>query len=111
MAAQTFRTGIPKAIRQNIQQFFIWKTKDLTQLEAIYEEVANLATKEEFLEMYHRATSGPYGFLTVDNNPKHHLLQFRKNFDVVLLRHNTEETDEEEDETDDKDSDSGSTHR
>jgi len=97
MAAQTFKTGIPKAIRQNIQQFFIWPTKDLTQLEAIYDEVANLATKEEFLEMYRRATTGSHSFLTVDNNPKHHLLQFRKNFDTVLLRHNTEETDDDDD--------------
>ena len=52
MAAQTFRSGIPLALRQNIQQYFIWPTKDETQLDAIYREVANLIDHETFIKLY-----------------------------------------------------------
>jgi len=96
MAAQTYKTGVPKAIRQNIQQFFIFPTKDTTQLESIYEEVANLVPKEQFLELYEKATHQPHSFLTVDNNPRHPLLAFRKNFDSILVPGEDEEEKEDE---------------
>ena len=85
LAAQTFRSGIPLALRQNIQQYFIWPTKDETQLEAIYHEVANLIDHDTFLKLYKRATQDPHDFLTIDNNPPKPVLQFRRNFDTFLL--------------------------
>ena len=84
LAAQTFRSGIPLALRQNIQQYFIWPTKDETQLEAIYHEVANLIDHETFLKLYKKATQNTHDFITIDNNPPHPLLQFRRNFDTFL---------------------------
>jgi len=89
MAAQTFKTGIPKPLRQNIQQYFIWPTKDLTQLESIYDEIANLVDPQQFVEMYERATLQKHTFLTIDNNSKHPHLQFRKNFDTLLIHHDS----------------------
>ena len=56
LAAQTFRSGIPLALRQNIQQYFIWPTKDETQLEAIYHEVVNLIDHETFIKLYKKAS-------------------------------------------------------
>ena len=85
LAAQTFRSGIPLALRQNIQQYFICPTKDETQLEAIYHEVANLIDHDTFLKLYKKATQGPHDFLTIDNNPPKPVLQFRRNFDTFLL--------------------------
>jgi len=85
LAAQTFRSGIPLALRQNIQQYFIWPTKDETQLEAIYHEVANLIDHDTFLKLYKKATQDPHDFLTIDNNPPKPVLQFRRNFDTFLL--------------------------
>ena len=85
LAAQTFRSGIPLALRQNIQQYFIWPTKDETQLEAIYHEVANLIDHDTFLKLYKQATKDPHDFLTIDNNPPKPVLQFRRNFDTFLL--------------------------
>ena len=32
MLVQTFTTGIPKCLRQNVQQYFLWPTHDMTQL-------------------------------------------------------------------------------
>jgi len=84
LAAQTFRSGIPLALRQNIQQYFIWPTKDETQLEAIYHEVANLIDHDTFIKLYKKATQGAHDFLTIDNNPPSPVLQFRRNFDTFL---------------------------
>jgi len=87
MAAQTFRTGIPLALRQNIQQYFIWPTHDSGQLDAIYQEVANLIDEDTFMKIYHEATKDPHSFLTIDtsNIPEK---QFRKNFDIALIPDN-----------------------
>ena len=71
--------------RKNIQQYFIWPTKDETQLEAIYHEVANLIDHDTFLKLYKQATKDPHDFLTIDNNPPKPVLQFRRNFDTFLL--------------------------
>jgi len=84
MAAQTFRSGIPLPLRQNIQQYFIWPTHDSGQLDAIYQEVANLVDEDTFMKIYHEATKDPHSFLTIDtsNVPEK---QFRKNFDISII--------------------------
>ena len=84
MAVQTFLTGLPKAIRQNVCQFFIWPTKDETQLESIYHEIANLVDKETFISIYEEATKLPHSFLTIDVNVSDPSRQFRRNFDTFL---------------------------
>jgi hypothetical protein len=85
LACQTFKSGIPLALRQNMQQYFIWPTKDKSQLDSIYHEVANLIDEESFIELYEKATKLPHAFLTIDNNPSHPSLQFRRNFDTFLI--------------------------
>jgi hypothetical protein len=85
MLVQTFKTGIPKCLRQNIQQFFLWPTHDMSQLESMYDEFANLCTKDDFMEMYKRACSKAHDFMTVDMNASEPLLRFRKCFDTILL--------------------------
>jgi len=84
LAAQTFKSGIPLALRQNVQQYFIWTTRDQTQLDSIYHEVANLIDEDQFMTLYKKATNDPHSFLTIDNNPPHRSLQFRRNFDTFL---------------------------
>lgn len=88
MLVQNYKGGIPKCLRQNIQQYFIWPTHDLSQLLAMYEEFANLCPKEEFLEMYRRATSNKHDFMTIDINASEPLMRFRKCFDRILLPQN-----------------------
>ena len=96
MAAQTFLTGLPKALRQNVTQLFIWPTKDETQLMAIYHEVANLVDKENFMvSCIKKQHEHLIAFLTIDNNPPHPSLQFRKNFNTFLIpsKHNLTENE------------------
>lgn len=83
MAVQNFNTGVPKILRQNIKQFFLWKTHDSTQLKSIYEQVAQGCNEEEFYTAFEEATSEKHGFLTVDLNSNTDSV-FRKNFDEEL---------------------------
>lgn len=85
MLVQTFKTGIPKCLRQNIQQFFLWPTHDMSQLQSMYEEFANLCTYEDFEDMYHRCTAQRHDFMSIDLNAKDDLMRFRKCFDEMVL--------------------------
>ena len=94
MLVQNFKTGVPKCLRQNIQQFFLWPTHDMTQLDSMYEEFANLCTREEFVDMFKRATAERHCFMSIDLNASEPLLRFRKNFDTLLLPQNQLTEDE-----------------
>lgn len=84
MLVQTFKTGLPKVIRQNVQLYCLWATQDMTELDGIYSEVANLVDKPTFLRLYHAATDIPHSFLTIDLANKNRALQFRREFDTYL---------------------------
>lgn len=91
ICVQTYRSGILRALRSNIRVFFIFETKDQTQLEDIYKEIAECVKKEEFLALYHQAIDGrDHAFLTIDKEPitdtpaMKKLLRFRRNFDTYL---------------------------
>jgi hypothetical protein len=85
MLVQTFTTGIPKCLRQNVQQYFIWPTHDMTQLEAMYHEFANICSYEQFLTVFREATKEKHSFLTIDLNPSDDTQRFRQNFDTALV--------------------------
>jgi hypothetical protein len=93
MLVQNFKTGVPKPIRQNLQQFFIWRTADRSQLEAMWEEFANLIDLDSFVRLYHLAVDDDrHNFMTVDMNPNSpEIGNFRRNFDVALRVANQEE--------------------
>jgi hypothetical protein len=85
MLVQTFTSGIPKCLRQNVQQYFIWPTHDMSQLEAMYHEFANLCTFDQFLAVFREATKEKHSFLTIDLNPSDESQRFRQNFDTALV--------------------------
>lgn len=89
MLVQTFKTGIPKCLRQNIQQFFLWPTHDMSQLDAMYDEFANLCTYEDFISMFQKCTKERHNFMSIDLNASDPLLQFRKCFDEMILPKST----------------------
>ena len=57
-------TGLPRVIRLNATHFLIYKTGNKRQLSQIYDNFATFVTEAEFLEVYHHATSTPYGSCT-----------------------------------------------
>lgn len=88
-AVQTFKTGVPKALRNNCQQFFIFEGSDFSVLENMYLEFAGLCTKKDFYEMYATAIGEDrpsHHFLTVDKNASHPDRVFRRDFHEFLIQ-------------------------
>jgi hypothetical protein len=77
--------GIPKAIRGNCNIITIFKNKNENELKLIAEEVSGEIDKETFFKVFEEATSVPYGFLTIDLNPKKTVKsQFRRCWNEYL---------------------------
>lgn len=93
-AVQTFKTGVPKALRQNTMQFLIFKTNDIGTILDIYEEVGAFCSKDEFIRLYEHAVQDKHDFLCIDLNAKDESRIFRRNWETFLIRHI--EADEEE---------------
>jgi hypothetical protein len=66
MLVQTLRSGVPRAIRNNVSLFVLFKFADGTVTEQLYEEVSNKITEVEFKELYAYATDAPHGSLAID---------------------------------------------
>lgn len=77
--------SVPKVIRTNTSLFILFKYANREViLKDIYEEVSNLCTEEEFLELFDFATSERHSFLCLNfTQPDKHRI-FRRNFDEVL---------------------------
>ena len=80
---QTFH-GLPRPIRLNCTIYIVFLTSDEKQLSQIYEHFANMIPKDQFLAMYHFATSRPHGFLFIDTDPKTPQHRFRNGFNEFL---------------------------
>ena len=77
--------GIPKSIRGNCNIIAIFKSKNSQELKLIAEEVAGEVDQLTFFKVFEQATSVPYGFLTIDLNPKKTVKSmFRRNWDEYL---------------------------
>jgi hypothetical protein len=83
VAYQTYKSGIPLALRQNVQQYFLWPTRDETQMEAVYHEVGNLTDYESFKSLYDQATQESHDFLVIDMITPHPSLQFCCNLNII----------------------------
>lgn len=84
-AVQTFKSGVPKALRQNTMQFLIFKTADQDTIIDIYQEVGAFCKKEEFIHVYESAVQEKHDFLLIDLNAKDESRIFRKNWDTFLI--------------------------
>ena len=62
--------ALPKSIRGNCNIICLFKNKNENELKLIAEEVSGEIDKETFFKVFEQATSVPYGFLTIDLNPK-----------------------------------------
>jgi hypothetical protein len=88
-AVQTFKTGVPKALRANTMQFLIFKTQDQSVLEDIWKEIGGLVGWEEFNSLYRRAIIEKHDFLLVDSNATDERKAFRRGWDTILVRAKT----------------------
>lgn len=84
-AVQTFKTGVPKALRQNTMQFLIFKTNDIGTILDIYEEVGAFVDKNSFIDLYNRAIQDDHDFLLIDMNARSERRIFRRGWDTFLV--------------------------
>lgn len=82
IAVQSYK-GNSSVFRQQLSHFMLFKIRDGNKLREIYKEMEGAFKDEnEFLDLYHEATSQKHEFLYVDTDAKEN--QIRKNFDLVL---------------------------
>ena len=60
------------------------KCPNKKELFLIYQELGYNTTKDKFIDMFNKATNG-YNFFLVDLKTQEPLLQYRKNFDEVVV--------------------------
>ena len=60
------------------------KCPNKKELSLIYQELGYNTTKDKFIDMFNKATNG-YNFFLVDLKTQEPLLQYRKNFDEVVV--------------------------
>lgn len=84
---QTFKTGVPLALRFNCQQFHIFGGSDISVLDSMYEEFGGLCDRETFYKLYFQAVGDhmpSHDFLTIDKNATDYSRRFRKNFNIII---------------------------
>jgi len=78
-------SGIFKALRNNATQcVIVGKTKDVSELDDLYESVGGEIDKEQFMKAYDYATSDKHGTLVIDLHPKKGMPYLRKNMNEML---------------------------
>lgn len=82
-ATQAFKSQ-PKILRQNTKQFMIFRTKDMTVLNAIYDEIGAYITKDDFMKLYTEHVIDRNDFLIIDTTAKDVSTMFRKGWDIIL---------------------------
>ncbi|KAG5189037.1 hypothetical protein JKP88DRAFT_243299 [Tribonema minus] len=66
LAAQTMRSGVPRALRLNSTHFILFKTHSRVELDEMYEEVSGFCSKGEFERQFNYFTAEPYGYMFAD---------------------------------------------
>lgn len=83
VASQNLKS-INKAIRNNVDVWILFKFKsEKIVLDDLYPEVSGMVSPEEFLSLYHYATTNPNDALIIDDKAERGD-KFKLNFDVIL---------------------------
>ena len=89
IAVQNYTTasqGLSKTIRGNCNILCLFRNKSENEMKLIAEEVSGEVDKETFFKVFEEATSVPYGFLTIDLNPKKSVKSiFRRSWNEYLF--------------------------
>ena len=71
-------------LRLNATVVCVFKTSDKKELQDIYENVGNLTSYEDLVELSKTATSKPHGFLAIETDTCHDNKMFKNGFDEFL---------------------------
>lgn len=68
MIAQTYTSGIPRALRQNLDYLAIFHTESEKEIKSLYEEIGGMVSFKRFNEVFQAYTKEKHAFLWVDKN-------------------------------------------
>ncbi|MFM7983521.1 MAG: hypothetical protein ACKPKO_29765, partial [Candidatus Fonsibacter sp.] len=83
-ATQKFNALHP-IIRVNATELFVYRLRNMKDLETCIDEVSAVVDKKTLLDLYHTATSEPYSFLYVKLTARNKNEMFYHNFDKRLI--------------------------
>ena len=83
-ATQKFNALHP-IIRVNATELFVYRLRNMKDLETFIDEVSAVVDKKTLLDLYHTATSEPYSFLYVKLTARNKNEMFYQNFDKRLI--------------------------
>ena len=84
-ATQTYRSGIPRALRLNISCWCIWAQGE-EDMKKIYDEVISttIRKRDVFYELFEKITDGDHDFMMIDKEAKKEY-RIRKNFNEFII--------------------------
>ena len=85
---QSWKSGMPKALRQNSSIIGIGRLKDEHLIKDIYDEVSDDLRFDEFRPMFEKATDEPYSFFMLLQDFPRNEGKYRKNLDQILSPEN-----------------------
>ena len=86
-ATQKF-SAIHTIIRVNATELYVYKLRNMKDLDTLISEVSAVFDKKTLLELYHQATAEPYSFLNVKLTTKKRDEMFYQNFTKrVMIQH------------------------
>ena len=85
---QSWKTGMPRALRQNSSMIGIGRIKDEHLIKDIYDEVSDDLTFNEFRPMFEKGTDEPHSFFMMLQDFPRTEGKYRKNLDQILSPEN-----------------------
>jgi hypothetical protein len=81
---QSWKTGMPRALRQNSSIIGIGRIKDEHLIKDIYDECSDDLTYEEFRPLFEKGTEDPHDFFMMLQDFPREEGKYRKNLDIIL---------------------------
>ena len=67
MMAQTYTSGIPRALRQNLTHLALFRTESTREIKSMYEEANGQMSFDLFKEIFQHDTRNKHGYMWIDN--------------------------------------------
>jgi hypothetical protein len=77
--------SVPRSIRMNASVFVLFKFANMRVLDDLYEEISNLLTESEFVDLFKYATNDKHGSLIIDQTQADKTQRLKLGWEIFLL--------------------------
>jgi hypothetical protein len=67
LIAQTYTSGVPRALRQNLTHLALFRTQSDKEIKNMYEECGGLVSFNHFKDLFQAYTAQKHSYLFIDN--------------------------------------------